>query len=195
VAKYTPEGNFVKTWGFEGARNMTDPMALWGPRAIAVDDQSQIYVSDTGNKRIQVFDEEGNFVRQIGMEGALDGQLDEPAGIAIDDNGQLYVADTWNQRIQIFNKEGVFVRQWLVEAWVTQSSERPYIAVDEQGNIYVTDPDAFRVLVFDAQGKYLYNFGDYTTINLAGGIVISGEYLFLSDTAAGAIQRYSLTQP
>jgi predicted membrane-bound mannosyltransferase/DNA-binding beta-propeller fold protein YncE len=198
IVSYTAEGESIAKWGHEGAGATDDPLGFWGPRAIAVDADGLIYLADTGNKRIQVFDQEGTFVRQIGSGGAQDGQLDEPVGLAIGKDGLLYVADTWNRRVEVFTTAGQFVRQWPVEAWTTQtqSNERPYIAVDAQGNVYVTDPDAFRVIVFDNQGNYLYNFGDYTTIGLAGGIAIDEQgYLFLSDTAAGAIQRYTLSAP
>ncbi|MBN1311262.1 MAG: TIGR03663 family protein [Anaerolineae bacterium] len=196
VSEYTAEGSYIRSWGYEGAGILTDPLAFWGPRAIAVDAQGLVYLADTGNKRIQVFDEDGNFVKQIGAGGGLDGQLDEPVGIAVGEDELVYVADAWNRRVQVFTKDGMFVRQWLVEAWFAETNERPYIAVDPQNNVYITDPDAFRVIVFDNHGNYLYSFGDYTTIGLAGGITINEEgRLFLSDTAAGTIQRYTIDAP
>ncbi|MBN1426894.1 MAG: TIGR03663 family protein [Anaerolineae bacterium] len=196
IVVFNQEGETIRQWGQEGIKSVTEPLSFWGPRAITVDAQGFIFLSDTGNKRIQVFDESGGFVRQIGSEGGLDGQLDEPVGVVIGKDGLVYVADTWNRRIQVFTQEGLFVNQWLVEAWFAQTNERPYIAVDAQNNVYVTDPDAFRVIVFDSQGNYLYSFGDYTTIGLAGGIAINAQgQLFLSDTAAGTIQRYTIELP
>ena len=55
-------------------------------------------MSDTGNKRVQIFDSEGNFLNQIGGGGAGNGQFSEPVGIDLDRNGNLYVADVWNKR-------------------------------------------------------------------------------------------------
>jgi DNA-binding beta-propeller fold protein YncE len=106
----------------------------------------------------------------------------------------LYVADTWNQRISVFTAEGSFVRQWYVDAWFAQTNERPYLDVDPQGNVYVTDPEAFRVIVFSSTGEYLYSFGDYATIGLAGAVLADNEgHLFVVDTANGTLQRYDLT--
>lgn len=195
IAQYTAEGDFTKNWGYEGPGILTDSLAFWGPRAVMADAQGLVYLADTGNKRIQVFDESGDFLRQLGSEGAMDGQLDEPVGLAVGKDGLLYVADTWNRRIQVFTSDGLYVRQWPVEAWFAQTNERAYIALDEQDNVYITDPEAFRVIVFNSQGNFLYSFGDFGTIGLAGGIVIDGDRLFLSDTVAGAIQRYILIQP
>ncbi|GAB4481209.1 MAG: hypothetical protein Kow00124_28720 [Anaerolineae bacterium] len=191
VSAFSPQGEFLTAWGVEGPNQLSDPFAFWGPRGIAVDRQGIVYVADTGNKRIQSFDGEGGFLRQIGSGGSFDGQLDEPAGLAVGPDGLIYVADTWNQRIQVFSPGGLFVRQWLVEGWFAQTNERPYIAVDGAGSVYVTDPEAFRVIVFNGVGEYLYSFGDFSTIGLAGGIAVDDEgNLYISDTANGTIQRY-----
>jgi predicted membrane-bound mannosyltransferase/DNA-binding beta-propeller fold protein YncE len=190
---YTPEGEYLSSWGTYGPGVPDDPYAFWGPRAVAVDDQGLVYVADTGNKRIVVFDGQGNFIRQIGTGGIQPGQLDEPVGMAFGAGNSLFVADTWNQRIQVFTAEGVFVNQWLMEAWFAQSNERPYLDVDQQGNVYVTDPDAAQVIVFNSVGQYLYSFGDLSTIGLAGAVLADDAgHLFVVDTAAGVVQRYSL---
>lgn len=192
IVKYSAEGEYLTNWGFEGPNQVTEPLAFWGPRGIAVDDQGNIYLADTGNKRVQVFDQDGFFVRQIGSGGPLEGQLDEPVGLALDGARNLYVADTWNQRIEVFTPDGLYVRQWPFEGWFAQTNERPYISIDQQGNVYVTDPEAFRVVVFTGSGQYLYSFGDFNVISLVGGIVADDGKLFIVDTGAGTIQRYNL---
>nr|MBN1229817.1 TIGR03663 family protein [Anaerolineae bacterium] len=196
VSAYASNGDYLLAWGYEGAGIPNDTSALWGPRAIAVDLEGDVYLSDTGNKRIMVYDPQGNYIRQIGVGGGLDGQLDEPAGLAFGPDGFLYVADTWNQRIQVFTRDGLFIRQWLVEAWYAQSNERPYLDVDAYGRVYVTDPDASRVLVFSSQGQYLYSFGDFTNIGQAGSIAvdIASGRMFVVDTANGRILRYTLPE-
>jgi sugar lactone lactonase YvrE len=63
----------------------------------------RVYVMDTGNDRVVIFDADGNFITDFGSEGFDRGQLDEPTGIAIDQNsGKVFIADTWNQRIHVF---------------------------------------------------------------------------------------------
>ncbi len=186
-------GNPVAGWGYEGPGLLSDPMALWGPRGIAVDSDGQVYVSDTGNKRIQVYDSEGNFLRQIGSGGGLDGQLDEPSGLVISADDTLYVADTWNQRVEVFDTQGLYLRNWFIDAWFAQTNERPYLDVGANGNVYVTDPEGFRVIVFDSQGNYLYSFGDFATVGQAASVVTDNQgHLFVVNTEAGNIQRYNL---
>jgi hypothetical protein len=65
IAKFTKEGNFIKTWGYTGAGQGQFNQI----RGIAADAAGNIYVADTGNKRIQVFDGEGTFKSQIGNVG------------------------------------------------------------------------------------------------------------------------------
>jgi DNA-binding beta-propeller fold protein YncE len=132
-----------------------------------VDSNGLVYVTDTGNKRIAIFDENGNFKTQFGSAGLLEGQFDEPVGMAIGPEGQIYVADTWNQRIQEFAQDeggaGYFpIREWEIIGWYGQSLDnKPYIAVDSQGYIYVSDPEGYRILQFNSEGEFILYWGDY----------------------------------
>jgi hypothetical protein len=66
VVKLDKNGKFIKTWGSKGAGQGQFDM----PNSIAVDAQGNVYVADLGNKRIQVFDNDGNFKTQIAAVGA-----------------------------------------------------------------------------------------------------------------------------
>jgi DNA-binding beta-propeller fold protein YncE len=61
VIKFTKDGVFVKSWGEKG----TAPGQFNTPHGIQVDAAGNVYVSDRGNSRIQVFDNDGNFKRAI----------------------------------------------------------------------------------------------------------------------------------
>jgi len=61
VVKLDKTGRFIKTWGQKGAEQGQFNM----PNSIAVDAKGDVYVADLGNKRIQVFDNDGNFKSQI----------------------------------------------------------------------------------------------------------------------------------
>ena len=65
----------------------------------------QIVVADTNNHRIQIFDEEGTFLRSFGQ-----GHLSLPGGIAIDPAGNYFVSDAGTDCIQVFDYAGTFVR-------------------------------------------------------------------------------------
>lgn len=61
-----------------------------------------MYVSDTGNQRIQKFDREGNFLTQWGGFGNGDGQFNFPYGITVDTHDNVFVVDSGNMRVQQF---------------------------------------------------------------------------------------------
>ena len=81
-------------------------------RDIAVDSTGALYLADTGNDRILVFDTNGTILRQWGGLGSAPGALNNPWGLAIDRNDWVYVADTGNHRIQVFTRMGEFLTEW-----------------------------------------------------------------------------------
>jgi hypothetical protein len=66
IVKLDKSGKFIKTWGSKGSGEGQFDM----PNSIAVDAQGNVYVADLGNKRVQVFDNDGNFKAQLSGVGA-----------------------------------------------------------------------------------------------------------------------------
>jgi DNA-binding beta-propeller fold protein YncE len=204
IQKFSAGGTAIKTWGTPNY----DPVSsghfgLWGPRGIAVDSQGHVLVADTGNKRIIVYDADGNFISQFGGEGSAPGQFDEPVGLALDAQGNLYVADTWNQRIQVFvpnTDRSIYTpsAQWDISGWMSQSLDnKPYLAVDQQGHVFATDPDSFRVLEFTTSGEFVHAWGQNGTgldnFGLPSGIAVDGRGgIWVSDSANNRLMRFTL---
>jgi len=164
IQVFDSNGKFLRKWGFFATTGgeLGEPGAFWGPRAIAIDAEGNLYVADTGNKRIQKFDPQGNFLGQWGGGGVIEGRFDEPVGLAIDRQGNIYVADTWNRRVQKFDKDFNYLTQWPIEGWVGESVvNKPYLAVDADGYVYVSDPEGYRILVFDSEGNFKATFGQF----------------------------------
>ena len=203
VVAFDSQGAFLNKWGTFVSTNGEaggSPAGFWGPRAIALDGAGNLYVTDTGNKRIEVFDPSGVFLGQYGSGGVVEGSFDEPVGLAIIPKGEgvpggtVYVADTWNRRIQVFDVtfDGgqpvfTFVKAWPVEGWNSQSVvNKPYLAVDSEGFVYATDPELYRVLVFDKDGAFKATFGQYgndaKTFALPNGIAIGpNDTVYVAD--------------
>ena len=64
IAKVDKDGNWLTSWGEPGDK----PGQLSTPHSIAIDAQNNVYVADRGNRRIQVFDTDGKFLRQITID-------------------------------------------------------------------------------------------------------------------------------
>ncbi len=169
---------------------------FYGPRDVAVDGTGRTYVTDTGNKRIQVFDPDGVFAFEWGGGGIAEGYLDEPVGIALGPGGEVFVADTWNRRIQVFDSAGNYLRMWPVVGWEeTGVEEKPYLAIDSSGYVYVTDPSRYRVLVFDSFGNYQESFGPYgfdeRSFALPTGITVGDDgSIYVTDARSGRVLIY-----
>ncbi len=173
VQVFGPDGVLVRQWGsrcqLETGQGCLDtdgdgPLAdgdgqCQEPWGIAVDDQGTVYVADTWNHRIQVFDSDGTFLTKWGTYGLTTdaGQLlYGPRDVAVDTLGRVLVTDTGNKRVLVYNQDGAMLQQWGGGGIVPGSFEEPVgIDVDGEGNIYVADAWNQRVQVFDGDGEYL----------------------------------------
>ena len=131
------------------------------PYGVAVDRTGKIYVADTYNNRIQVFDASGKFLFKFGEQGINNGQFRAPSGVAVGSTGQIYVSDTQNDRIQVFDSTGNFLYKFGISgSGASQFSIPNGIAVDSTGKIYVADTGNYRIQVFYpvASSHQPYNF-------------------------------------
>ena len=206
VQKFTADGQPITMWGQYGQPvpgDSASASSFWGPRGIAVDQQGHVFVADTGNKRIVIFDQDGNYITEFGTAGFDPGQFDEPVGVAVGPSGAVYVTDTWNQRVQVFtpNGDGTFYtpsKQWDVNAWFGQSVDnKPFIAVDANENVYITDPEGYRIIEFTSSGEFIRTWGDFGSspeeIGLAAGVTVDKlGFVWVTDAGNNRILRYKL---
>lgn len=98
---------FIRKIGTPGKNHtLTEEGQFAVPTNVAVDGDGNLYVSDTYNNRIEIFDADGNFIRQFGKAGDRPGLFMRPKGIAIDVDGHVWVADAVQDRVQCFTPEG-----------------------------------------------------------------------------------------
>ncbi len=121
VVKFSATGSFIATWGTKGA----GPGQLSGPHCVAIDPNGQVWVCDRGNKRLQVFDQTGRFVREIAQFGT-------PVSIAFGAGDRVYVASPAPEnRVTIGTVDGRILE-------TIDGLDAPHgIAVDTDGTIYV----------------------------------------------------------
>ena len=118
---------------------LTDPGNFSLPTNVAVDKEGNVYVTDTLNNRVEIFDADGQFVRTFGKNGDGPGQFARPKGIAIDGDGHVWVVDAMQQRVQVFDTEGrLLIYFGQPGDWPGQFSAPYDIAIDRKNNRVVT---------------------------------------------------------
>ncbi|NJN19671.1 MAG: TIGR03663 family protein [Oscillochloris sp.] len=219
IVKFDPEGRVLASWGSgdqdladgriatitDGtiAGNQANPLGLFGPRGVAVDNQGNVYIADTGNKRIVVTDSEGNYLYQWGSAGTELGQFNEPTNVAVDAQGQVYVADTWNGRVQIFGPDGsgqvgpIPIITWNVAGWRPNTYDDPSIASSPEGDVYVSVPSRQQVVAANMRGDTLLRWGgggnDLASLNAPSGMAIAPDgSVWVADRTSRQVLRFVL---
>ncbi|HEX6503461.1 MAG TPA: SMP-30/gluconolactonase/LRE family protein [Terriglobales bacterium] len=102
-----PPYQLLRTIGKPGTKHeATAPGDFSRPTNVAVDQEGNLYVTDTFNNRVEIFDADGTFIREFGKAGDGPGYFARPKGIAIDSDGHVWVADAVQDRVQVFTPEG-----------------------------------------------------------------------------------------
>lgn len=120
-----------------------------GPFGVAVDSAGYVYVTDTGNDRVETFDSIGVTNFPFGISGAAPGDFSAPTGIAVDSASNVYVVDGGNNRVEKFTSTGGFVMTWGSLGAGNNQFNSPYCAaVDSAGDVYVADYNNNRIELF-----------------------------------------------
>jgi len=168
--------------GVSGKKHtLTDPGTFSLPTNVAVDKDGNVYVTDTLNNRVEIFDADGKFISTFGKNGDGPGYLARPKGIAVDGDGHIWVMDAVQQRVQVFNREGQLLIYFGEPGqWPGQFSAPLDIAIDTKFNRvitseqfpgrvqmfrYVTDAEAEQVRVERAKAEQVSGAGEAANAN------------------------------
>jgi DNA-binding beta-propeller fold protein YncE len=135
-----------------GGKNhfLTSPGDFGAPQGVAVDKDGNVFVTDTMNNRVEIFDADGNFISLFGKHGDGPGYLARPKGIAVDGDGHIWVADQMQDRLQVFNREGqllTYIGQGHGEL-PGQFKTLVGVAIDKNNNVYTTEQEPGRLQMF-----------------------------------------------
>jgi len=143
-------GPLVVQWGKEGSR----PGEFSQPRGLGVDSQGRVYVADSGNARVQVFDGEGRF---LASWDEADRPFEVPWDIAVTAQDEVLVLDAGPNWIYRFSAKGKYLGKFGgPEAQLYQPRG---LSLDAEGNIYVADTGGHRLVAFDAAGQLIGALG------------------------------------
>ena len=146
VLSFTRGGKLLHRYGTAGQ--------FLFPNGIAVDRWGNVYVADSNNGRVVVFDKAGKLLTGV-SSGASSERLGLPRGEAIDTSNRLYVVDTIDQSVQVFglHDEGTTPPTYIGSFGQQGQAEGAFaypngVAIDGDGRIYVTDRENNRVQVW-----------------------------------------------
>lgn len=126
-----------------GGKNhyLTSPGDFAAPQGVAVDNDGNVYVTDTLNDRVEIFDADGNFISAFGKNGDGPGTFARPKGIAIDSDGHIWVADEVQDRLQVFNREGQVLTYVGLGHGDLPGQFRALVgvAIDKQNRVFTTE--------------------------------------------------------
>lgn len=130
------------------------------PSGLAYDPaKGWLYVADTHEHNIKVFDVGGRFIKLIGKRGEEPGTFNGPTHLAFANN-RLYVTDALNARIQIYDNNGEFLTTFGRRGVYLGDMPHPKgVAVDASGRIYVVESYYDHLLIYDDQGRFLLPIG------------------------------------
>lgn len=137
VVKFDKQGKFLQTWGEDGGWKGLFRL----PHCAFVDGQGRLHISDRENDRIQVFNQEGEFLWLYGGFA--------PFGVFIADDDTVYVADGRDHKVYRMTLRGQIIAQWGSEGTAPGQFQLPHgITVDPQGAVYVTEITGKRIQKF-----------------------------------------------
>jgi len=138
VVKFDRNGKFLLTWGTPG----TGPSQFNTVHSIDIDRNRRLYVSDRGNMRIQIFDENGKYLEQFGG-------LRQPQHVMVTADGHLGIIGGNNNKVTKFDLNGK-----LITSWGTQGTfpgglwNMHQFSVDSEGNLYIAEATGGRTQKF-----------------------------------------------
>ena len=195
VTVFTPQGEFVNSWGSAGS----GPGELLGATGITVDQNGVVFVADKQNQRIQKFDLTGNYLGEISHNPEYPNRLNGPVDVAVDNIGNVYIVDSSGFSVEKYSSSGEFISEWGQLNAVS-------IDLDGQGNVYVMDTVSQKVFQYSDVGQYIkdWEFEAYKD-SYGGGIdfkdgniflAYSGNYFALKLNLNGSqIYRWGPTSP
>jgi hypothetical protein len=211
IRKVTPEG-VVTTLAGTGAAGNTDGNGsvakFRNPSYLAVDDQGNVYVSDSGNHRIRKITPAGVVSTLAGSTvGRVNGtgtatKFSDPRGLVFDAAGNLYVADSDNRSIRMITSAGVVTTiagngvAGYVDATGTNArfDDPTGLAIDGAGNLYIADNHNRRIRKMTPAGVVTTIAGS-GTIGTANGTGTAASFNALEGLALDAAGNLYVADP
>jgi DNA-binding beta-propeller fold protein YncE len=154
----------------------------------------RLYVTDTIENKVIVFDESGTKLAEFGARGLAPGQFNFPTSLAIHGD-TLLVNDTLNYRIQLFTLDGTPLSSFgEIGDASGQFAMSKGLGADAEGHVYVVDALSNYIQIFDKEGQFLLSFGgiggEDGSFRLPAGIYIFNNRIYIADSQNRRVQVF-----
>jgi DNA-binding beta-propeller fold protein YncE len=127
----------------------SDPGTFSLPESVAVDSDGNVYVTDTFNDRIEIFDADGTYISTFGKIGDAPGDFERPKSIAIDGDGHIWVVDAGQNRVKVYTQSGRLLIYFGGQGYFPGQFMGPWgITIDKFNRVIVSETFPGRVQVF-----------------------------------------------
>ena len=158
------------------------------PWGVAVNEEDEIAVSDTGNYKIHLFKSDGTHIKSFGGKGAQHGEFDFPSGIAYHGDN-IIVAEQRNQRVQVLSRQGEYLRHFGGEGSLDHQLNYPTgLSIDSDGNIIVADKLNKLIKIFSTDGQFLNKLGTEGSFTKPFHCIQHDSYLIVSDNGDHSVK-------
>jgi len=164
-----------------------------GPWGMAVNERDEIAVTNTDNKKVQIFSSDGTHLRCFGGEGDQEGEFNSPLGITFLNNENIAVADRYNQRVQICTKQGEYLSHFGGEGNLDHQLDNPWgLSVDSDGNIIVADLGNQLIKIFSPSGHFIRKFDGEGSLKDPCHCIQKDKYFVVSDAGDYCIKVFDV---
>ena len=140
ILKFSADGTFIKGWGQIGVQHGE----FRTPHALVFDSQGRLWVADRGNHRIEIFDQDGNYLESRYSYGRISGIfIEDEIVYAIDSESSPTNHPNWRNGVRIGPVDGDYITAFIPpferESRVYQGTAGEGVAVDADGNVYAAE--------------------------------------------------------
>lgn len=190
VVSIDATGAVVSAFGSQGRGDAE----LDGPVGIGIDGKGRVHVADRGNRRIQVFAEDGSYLYPVPL--VVDGTRIVPVDVAVNEDGtELFVTAADRHEVIVFDWKGNLLRRWggrgeepgqfFHPATIEISAEMVYVVDVLNARVQCFYPDGRVVRVIGKRGA-----GPGTLFRPKGIAIDTSGRVFVSDSYFGVIQAF-----
>ena len=190
--------NFIEDRRFGQVEAGSDAGQFNAAQSISISQNKIVYIVDTGNNRIQLFDLKGNFIKSIGGFGFTSDKFDRPTDIWVGSMINIYISDYNNHRIQRYDGNMNYLSSLISGDGLDtkfQFYETISCVVNSQQDLFLLDCSDNKIIKYNRNGQPERAFGDYESgdgqlIQPVQMDIVAQKYIIVSDVDHKAIMVY-----